>query len=138
MYKIRTHEIFLLSYQLGEVKRRKKFYNKILLRHLSAELSSTETKNWEQIKSAKSGWLDPLYHDMCLKVCYKVNLMWNRLLKNRPPKITLQMSFLCQYWEHLRAHVFSVNLYRLYLWPATIKFRSVSQQNFFDFFGFGG
>ena len=75
MYKMRTHEFFLLSYQLGEVIGSKKYYYQILLRHLSADLSSTETKNWEKLEMTKSGWLDSLYQDMWQKVCYK-SIWW--------------------------------------------------------------
>ena len=74
-----------------------------MLRCLSAELSSTETKNWAKLKITKSGWLGPLYQDMLLKVCYKVNLLWKKPLLLLGPQNTLQMSLLQENYDELRA-----------------------------------
>ena len=86
MYKIGTHEFFLLSHQLGEVKGSWKYEYEIWLRCLSAELGSAETKYWENWKIPKSGWLDPLYQDIWLKVCYEVNLLGKMPLHQKGPK----------------------------------------------------
>ena len=57
-----------------------------MLRCLSAEIWAVMTQNWENWEITKSGWLDPLYQDMWLKVWYRVYLLRKKPLYQKGPK----------------------------------------------------
>ena len=51
----------------------------------------------------------------------KGNLMRNKAFYQPILVITYRIGLVCQNWDKLRAHVYGVNLYHLYVSPGTLK-----------------